>query len=199
MLAQPLGGGDVGTRRRKGDERGVGKRRRKGKRGASGGGFATCKEQGAWAERCFMARVRQIGLAGLKPHGDSTLYDVGIEHKGRLARLQVKSTTFIRERTLTCNMVGPGGNRTSEGCRIPSRCTWCRRTCGASSPFRRRATRRACRCSSLRKKRGTNMRRIWSRGICCGSRRAVGRGRPSMLTLVGRCAVDPKGEDERAR
>ena len=60
-----------------------------------------------------MARVRQIGLAGLKPHGDSTLYDVGIEHKGRLARLQVKSTTFIRERTLTCNMVGPGGNPTS--------------------------------------------------------------------------------------
>jgi hypothetical protein len=64
-----------------------------------------------------MARVRQIGLAVLKPYGDSSQYDVGIEHKGRLARVQVKlkSTTFIPERTFTCNMVGPGGRPYKRG------------------------------------------------------------------------------------
>jgi len=69
----------------------------------------TCKEQGEWAELCFITRARQIGLPVLKPYGDSSQYDVGIEHKGRLAREQVKSTTFIRERTFSCNMVGLGG------------------------------------------------------------------------------------------
>jgi hypothetical protein len=93
----------------------TGKRGKKGNRGASGVGFATCKEQREWAELCFMARARQIGLAVLKPYGDSSQYDVGIEHQGRLARVQVKSTTFIRERTFTCNMVGPGGRPYKRG------------------------------------------------------------------------------------
>lgn len=91
------------------------KQGRKGKRGASGVGFATCKEQGEWGELCFMARARQMGLAVLKPYGDSTQYDVGIEHKGKLARVQVKSTTFLRERTYTCNVVGPGGRAYKRG------------------------------------------------------------------------------------
>jgi PD-(D/E)XK endonuclease len=55
-----------------------------------------------------MARARRIGLTVLKPYGDSSRYDVGIEHAGRLVRVQIKSTTFSRGNTFTCNLVGPG-------------------------------------------------------------------------------------------
>jgi hypothetical protein len=71
-------------------------------------GFRTCKEQGEWAELCFMACARQMGLTVLKPYGDSSSYDVGIERDGGLVREQIKSTTFSRGHTFTCNLVGPG-------------------------------------------------------------------------------------------
>ncbi len=71
-------------------------------------GFRNYKEQGEWAELCFMARARQMGLMVVKPYGDSSSYDVGIEHEGRLLRVQIKSTTFSRGATFTCNLVGPG-------------------------------------------------------------------------------------------
>ena len=84
-------------------------------RGQSWAGFQTCKEQGEWAELCFMARARQMGLTVLKPYGDSSRYDVAIEVKGRLVRVQTKSTTFQRGRTYTCNLVGPGGKAYEAG------------------------------------------------------------------------------------
>lgn len=70
--------------------------------------MGTCKQQGEWAELCFMARAAEMGLKVCKPYGDSAPWDVGIEHEGRLIRVQIKSTTFYRGRTFTCNVVGPG-------------------------------------------------------------------------------------------
>jgi len=70
------------------------RRRREIWRGAGEFAFRTCKEQGDWAELCFMARARQMGLTVLKPYGDSSAYDVRIDVGGRLLRVQTKSTTF---------------------------------------------------------------------------------------------------------
>ena len=70
--------------------------------------FRTTKEQGEWAELCFMARARQIGMTVLKPWGDSQQYDVGIDRRGRLLRVQVKSSTFVRGGSYTCNLFGSG-------------------------------------------------------------------------------------------
>jgi hypothetical protein len=66
------------------------------------------KQQGEWAELCFMARAAEIGLCVCKPYGDSAQYDVGIEHGGRILRVQIKSTTYSRDGSFTCNAVGPG-------------------------------------------------------------------------------------------
>ena len=66
-----------------------------------------CKQRGEWAELVFMARAVERGLAVSRPHGDSTHYDVGVEHAGRFSRVQVKSTTFSRKGSFTCNILGP--------------------------------------------------------------------------------------------
>lgn len=62
-----------------------------------------------------MARARQLGLNVVTPYGDSASYDVGIENGGRLLRVQIKSTTFVRGRTFTCNLVGPKHAAYEEG------------------------------------------------------------------------------------
>ena len=54
--------------------------------------FKTCKEQGEWAELCFMAKAAGMGLKVLRPFGDSSSYDVGVELPDRILRVQVKST-----------------------------------------------------------------------------------------------------------
>ena len=70
--------------------------------------FGNCKQRGEWAELCFMARAAGMGLCVCKPYGDSAQYDVGIEHDGRMLRVQIKSTTYSREGAFTCNVVGRG-------------------------------------------------------------------------------------------
>ncbi|MBS1852055.1 MAG: hypothetical protein JST79_14195 [Acidobacteria bacterium] len=75
----------------------------------------TCKQRGEWAELKFMARAVERGLAVTRPHGDSESYDVGVEHKGRFSRVQVKSTTFKRKGSYTCNIVGPKRQRYAKG------------------------------------------------------------------------------------
>jgi PD-(D/E)XK endonuclease len=67
----------------------------------TGHGFGTGKQQGEWAELCFMARAAGHGLRVSKPYGDSASYDVGVEwvapgREGRILRVQVKSTVFKR-------------------------------------------------------------------------------------------------------
>ena len=74
-----------------------------------------CKERGEWAELRFMARAAERGLNVSRPHGDSASYDVGVEHNGRFLRVQVKSTTYRRKGSYTCNIVGPGRRRYVKG------------------------------------------------------------------------------------
>ena len=54
--------------------------------------FKTYKQRGEWIELLFMARGAKRGYVLLKPWGDSARYDVGIDHAGRLKRVQVKGT-----------------------------------------------------------------------------------------------------------
>ncbi len=57
------------------------------------GKFSTLKERGEWVELLFMAAAASHGYHVLKPWGDSLAYDVGIEHRGSLLRVQVKSSS----------------------------------------------------------------------------------------------------------
>jgi hypothetical protein len=57
-------------------------------------GFRNFKERGEWVELLFMAWALQKGLRVSKPWGDSGAYDAGIEYRGRLLRIQVKSTSY---------------------------------------------------------------------------------------------------------
>lgn len=62
-----------------------------------------------------MARAVERGLAVSRPYGDSQSYDVGVESHGRFLRVQVKSTTFCRKGSYTCNVVGAGRKRYPRG------------------------------------------------------------------------------------
>jgi hypothetical protein len=93
-----------------------------GRRGAGEFLFRTCKERGEWAELCFMARARQMGMTVLKPYGDSSTYDVGIEVGGRLVRVQTKSTTFRRGERIRAISRGREGGRIGRGPWIILRC-----------------------------------------------------------------------------
>jgi hypothetical protein len=62
-----------------------------------------------------MARAAGRGLSVTRPHGDSASYDVGIEHNGRYVRVQVKSTTFERKGSYTCNIISKTGVHYAEG------------------------------------------------------------------------------------
>ena len=77
--------------------------------------FPTCQEQGEWVELCLMARAVERGFCVSRPHGDSASYDVGVEHNGRFLRVQVKSTTFCRNGSYTCNIIGPKRQRYPTG------------------------------------------------------------------------------------
>src|SRR5277367_3800942 len=68
-----------------------------------------CKEQGEWAELCFMAKAAGFGLRVSKPYGDSASYDVGVECEGRILRVQVKSTLYRRRgiESYSLNVHGP--------------------------------------------------------------------------------------------
>ncbi|MFZ0957697.1 MAG: group I intron-associated PD-(D/E)XK endonuclease [Candidatus Sulfotelmatobacter sp.] len=70
-----------------------------------------CKERGEWAELCFMARAKGLGVGVLTPHGESMAYDVAVESGGPISRVQVKSTTYCRRGTeYSLNVMGPGRN-----------------------------------------------------------------------------------------
>ena len=54
--------------------------------------FRNFKERGEWVELLFMAAAAQHGYHVLKPWGETLSYDVGIEQRGGLLRVQVKSS-----------------------------------------------------------------------------------------------------------
>src|SRR5512142_649775 len=60
------------------------------------------KRRGECVELQFMARAAAHGFTVAKPHGDSSRYDVIVEHAGRLLRVQVKSTSHFNGRVWRC-------------------------------------------------------------------------------------------------
>lgn len=54
-----------------------------------------------------MERAAGEGLRVSKPYGDTAPYDVGVESKGRILRVQVKSTMYVRRGGEYClNLLG---------------------------------------------------------------------------------------------
>ena len=70
------------------------------------------KRRGEWAEMRFMAMAAENGLEVTKPFGEMARYDFIVEHEGKFARVQVKST--IRRHLAGAMPVpcGAGGIRT---------------------------------------------------------------------------------------
>lgn len=72
-----------------------------------GGAIKGCKERGEWAELYFMMLALEHGLRVSKPWGDSR-YDVGVEGRERILRVQVKSTIYKRRGDgYSLNVMGP--------------------------------------------------------------------------------------------
>jgi hypothetical protein len=57
-------------------------------------GFRTFKERGEWVELQFMAWALRKGFTVTKPWGDSSSYDVGVEHGRQFLRVQIKSSSY---------------------------------------------------------------------------------------------------------
>jgi hypothetical protein len=85
--------------------------------GIAGSVFKTCKEQGEWAELCFMTRAAGMGLRVVKPFGDSSSYDVGLECANGILRVQVKSTVYRRPggRSYSLHLVGHNKQQYAKG------------------------------------------------------------------------------------
>jgi len=73
------------------------------------------KEQGAWAELCFMARAMEERLAPSRPWADGR-FDVGVDYKELRSRVQVKSTVYKRRgESYSLNVMGPGRSPYKDG------------------------------------------------------------------------------------
>jgi|SRR5579863_6516534 len=57
-------------------------------------GFKNFKVRGEWVELQFMAQAVRRRFKVSKPWGDSSAYDVGVEHGRHFLRVQVKSTSY---------------------------------------------------------------------------------------------------------
>jgi hypothetical protein len=68
-----------------------------------GVGIRNNKQRGEWAELVFMARAKERGFDLVRPWGESSPYDVGLEYAGRFMRVQVKSTTLKVCHSYVCN------------------------------------------------------------------------------------------------
>jgi len=73
-----------------------------------GGRIKGCKERGEWAEMYFMMLALEHGLKVSRPWGDAGRYDMGVEGKGKILRVQVKSTIYKRRgECYSLNVMGP--------------------------------------------------------------------------------------------
>jgi len=64
------------------------------------------KRRGEWAEMRFMAMATENGLEVAKPYGEMARYDFAVEHEGKFARVQVKSTMSMHGKGYACTMRG---------------------------------------------------------------------------------------------
>ena len=74
-------------------------------------GFKTFSERGAWVEMLFMAAASFRGFRVLKPWGEGLPYDVAVEARGRLLRIQVKSTSHRAGAGYLCEFTHSSGGR----------------------------------------------------------------------------------------
>lgn len=73
------------------------------------------KEQGAWAELCFMARAMEERLAPSRPWADER-FDIRVDYKRMRSRVQVKSTVYKRRgESYSLNVMGPGRSPYQDG------------------------------------------------------------------------------------
>jgi hypothetical protein len=73
-----------------------------------GGLIKECKQRGEWAEMYFMMLALEHDLRVSKPYGDSGRYDVGVEGREKINRVQVKSTIYRRRGNgYSLNVMGP--------------------------------------------------------------------------------------------
>jgi hypothetical protein len=74
----------------------------------AGGKLKGCKERGEWAEMYFLMQAAGLGMKVVRPYGQ-TVYDLGVDARGRLQRVQVKSTIYKRRNgEYSLNIMGPG-------------------------------------------------------------------------------------------
>ena len=64
------------------------------------------KRRGEWAEMRFMAMAAENGLEVTKSFGESAQYDFTVEHQGKFARVQVKSTISVHGSGYLCTLRG---------------------------------------------------------------------------------------------
>ncbi len=69
------------------------------------------KTRGEWVELRFMTSASEHGLRVSKPWGESSPYDFITEHKEKLLRVQVKSTTYSRWHSYICTLRGSQNRR----------------------------------------------------------------------------------------
>jgi hypothetical protein len=75
--------------------------------------FKTFKERGEWVELKFMAEAALHGYHVLKPWGDSLSYDVGIDHKDAVTRVQVKGFSARKGGGYLCRLRHGGSGKQS--------------------------------------------------------------------------------------
>jgi PD-(D/E)XK endonuclease len=73
--------------------------------------FKTFKERGEWVELRFMTQAMEHGFKVSRPWGESTAYDVGVEHGASFLRVQVKSTTVRTGTGYLCQFKGNHHNK----------------------------------------------------------------------------------------
>ena len=74
----------------------------------NGSQIKNAKLRGEWAEMRFMTRAAERGLMVSRPWGDSAPYDLMVEHRGRILRIQVKSTCCKRDNCYKCHVASNG-------------------------------------------------------------------------------------------
>jgi PD-(D/E)XK endonuclease len=74
----------------------------------AGGKLKGCKERGEWAELYFMMMAAGLGMKVSRPFGQAARYDVGVESRRGVVRVQVKSTIYKRRGDCySLNVMGP--------------------------------------------------------------------------------------------